>query len=136
MIACPQRSFEVSHFPSRPLQPRRSYTLSLSEVDQHSGKQLILLRSLKRKLPTPTLADVVLESLVRRELDLAHVTSRLLDTDEIVNVDIGALDVLAIKGISLGAMLIVMGRFLLPACTSGYRSLPQRRDLCTAAGTS
>jgi hypothetical protein len=98
MIACPQRPSEVSHFPSYPFQPRRSDTLSLSEVDQHRGKQLIRLRSLKRKFPTPTLADVVLESLVRRKLDLTHITSSLLHTDEIVNVDIGALDVLNING--------------------------------------
>jgi hypothetical protein len=39
-------------------------------------------------------ADVVLEGKVRAELDLAHIASGLLHADEVVDVDVGALDVL------------------------------------------
>ena len=68
----------------------------MSQCDQHRREKLIVLCSIERKLPASTLADVALKSLVGTELDRAHIASCLLHTDKVVDVDIGALDVLAI----------------------------------------
>ena len=67
---------------------------SISQLDQHRLEELIRLCPPKREPPAPVAADVPTESLVRRELDLAHVASGLLHTDEVVNVDIRAFDIL------------------------------------------
>lgn len=66
-----------------------------SQIDQHRREKLILLRPLEREPSTRTI-DVGAESTVGAELDLAHVSLGLLHTNEVVDVDVGALDVLRI----------------------------------------
>ena len=61
--------------------------------------------------------DVTLKSLVRAELDLAHIASSLLHADEVVDVDVSALDILKVVGQLACDPQLYHKRCYIPACT-------------------
>jgi hypothetical protein len=93
-----------------------SFRVTPSQCNQHRLEELITLCPVERKSPAPMAADVTLKSLVRAELDRAHIASSLLHADEIVDVDVGALDVLSIARSVLTPCFDLCGS-ILPACS-------------------
>jgi hypothetical protein len=65
-----------------------------SHFDQHRVEELIRLGPSEREPSVRTVSHVLTKLCLRGELDNAHVASSLLDTDEIVDVDVGLLHTL------------------------------------------